>query len=173
MAPPLLGIETQAPTGDCLISQSASKEPMSGSRAYRRGKNLHALADDQFRGVSHGYVDLQSGAKFRFVSPDYFRMVPWQGEGLKPVGYGFESIEAIALSAIRVNRAAEGFTGNYALAARRQVLQEIDDRGILATPANSYVNELVTEAARLSIARNGLPAMIEYRESPSLRLNHS
>ena len=65
-------------------------------------------------------------------------------------------------------RAAEGLAGDYALAARRQVLQEIDDRGILATPANSFVNELVTEAARLSIARNGLPAMIEYRESPSL-----
>ena len=139
---------------------------------YCEGDDCGAVLkhDDQFRGVSHGYVDLQSGAKFRFVSPDYFRMVPWEGEGLKPVGYGFESIEAIALSAIRVNRAAEGFTGNYALAARRQVLQEIDDRGILATPANSYVNELVTEAARLSIARNGLPAMIEYEPTPRVAL---
>ena len=67
-------------------------------------------------------------------------------------------------------RAAEGLAGDYALAARRQVLQEIDDRGILATPANSYVNELVTEAARLSIARNGLPAMIEYEPTPRVAL---
>ena len=37
--------------------------------------------DDQFRGVSHGYVDRTSGAVFRFVSPDYLRLVPWEGDG--------------------------------------------------------------------------------------------
>jgi len=137
---------------------------------YCEGDDCGAILkhNDQFRGVSHGYVDRAAGAMFRYVSPDYFRMVPWEGEGLKPVGYGFESIEAITLSAIRVNRAAGDLSGDQALAARQQVLHEIDARGIIATPANSYVNELVTEAARLSIARDGLPATIKYEPEPGV-----
>ena len=31
------------------------------------------------------------------------------------------------------------------------MIAEIDRQGIIATPANSYINELVVEAARLSI----------------------
>ena len=127
--------------------------------------------NDQFRGVSHGYVDDQAGARFRYVSPDYFRLVPREGEGLKPVGYGYESIEAITLSAMRVNAAAAGLAEKEALAARQQVLAEIDDRGILATPANSSINELVTEAARLSIAAGGRYAVIEYEPEPRVRLH--
>ena len=30
---------------------------------------------------------------FRYVNPDYFRLVPWQSDGLKPVGYGYDSVE--------------------------------------------------------------------------------
>jgi len=108
--------------------------------------------DDQFRGVSHSYVDHQSGAAFRFVSPDYFRLVPWQGDGLKPIGYGYDSIEAIVAAASQVN--------DDSLARRQELLGEIDRRGILATPANSSINELVIEAARLSISQNGCPVSI-------------
>ena len=71
---------------------------------------------------------------------------------------------------MRVNQAAENLSGDQALAARQQLLQEIDARAILATPANSSINELVTEAARLSIARDGLPAAIDYSGTPSVRL---
>ena len=127
--------------------------------------------DDQYRGVQHGYVDRLAGVAFRFVSPDYFRLVPWDGDGLKPVGYGFESIEALVQAARRVNAAATGLKGEPALAARRRVLAEIDDRGVLATPGDSWINELVTEAARLSIARNGRPARIEYTPTPTVRLH--
>ncbi len=116
--------------------------------------------DDQYRGVSHGYVDKLAGAAFRYVSPDYFRLVAWEADGLKPVGYGYDSIEAIVLSAKRVNAAAD----------RGQVLEDIDRRGLLATPANSSINELVTEAARMSIAADGMPAVIEYGEKPTVRL---
>jgi predicted dehydrogenase len=128
--------------------------------------------DDQFRGVSHGYLDHRSGAAFRYVSPDYFRLVPWEGDGLKPVGYGYDSIEASVLAAIRVNAPAEGASGDAALARRRQVLEEIDRRGIIATPANSSINELVTEAARLSIAAAGRTATIDYAGEPSVRLEN-
>ncbi len=139
---------------------------------YCEGDDCGAIIEhnDQFRGVSHGYVDRQSGAAFRYVSPDYFRLVPWEGEGLKPVGYGFESIESIVLGAHRVNGAADGCTGDQALAARKQALEATDARGLLATPANSYINELVTEAARLSIARDGHPAVIQYDPAPTVRL---
>ncbi len=139
---------------------------------YCEGEDCGAILkhDDQFRGVSHGYADEASGAAFRYISPDYFRLVPWEGKGLKPVGYGYESIEAITFSAIRVNVAAKGLPGDEGLARRRQVLKEIDEGGILATPANSSINELVSEAARLSIARDGLPAVIDYSGTPAVRL---
>ena len=117
--------------------------------------------DDQFRGVSHGYVDDRSGARFRFVSPDYFRLVPWEGDGLRPVGYGYDSIEALVAAAVSVNAAGDVAENAESLARRQQLLEQIDQRGILATPANSYINELVTEAARESIGQAGKPVAIE------------
>jgi len=139
---------------------------------YCEGNDCGAIIkhDDQYRGVRHGYVDRQAGAAFRFVSPDYFRLVPWAGEGLKPVGYGFESIEALVQAARQVNTAAKGLTGDAAMAARRRVIEQINDQGLLATPANSWINELVTEAARLSITKDGQPVTIDYEPAPVVRL---
>jgi len=128
--------------------------------------------DDQFRGVSHGYTDRLSGAAFRFVSPDYFRLVPWEGDGLKPVGYGYDSIEANVQATLRVNAAGEGAAESEALAKRQQALDEIDRRGIIATPANSFINELVIEAARLSITQGGRHAVIDYKPAPAVRLRN-
>jgi D-galacturonate reductase len=124
--------------------------------------------DDQFRGVSHAYVDRRAGAVFRFVSPDYFRLVAWEGEGLKPVGYGYDSVEANALAALRVNAASAGLDGEAALARRREVLEDIDRRGIIATPANSSINELVTEAARESIQQRGRHVAIDSSRLPAV-----
>ncbi len=126
--------------------------------------------DDQYRGICHGYVDRQAGAMFRFVSPDYFRLVPWEGDGLRPVGYGFDSVAASVQAAHQLNMETAGLDDPTALARRQQLLREIDARGILATPANSSINELVTEAARLSIARDGQTAVIEYEPAPRVRL---
>lgn len=128
--------------------------------------------DDQFRGVTHGYLEHPSGAPFRFVNPDYFRLVPWQGDGLKPVGYGYDSVEAIVEAAIDVNRACDGLSGADALAKRQEAVRIIDRRGILATPANSCINELVVEAARLSIMHGGRHAAIDYDPSPTVRLRN-
>jgi predicted dehydrogenase len=139
---------------------------------FCEGDDVGAIVrhDDQFRGVSHGYVDHLSGAAFRFVSPDYFRLVPWQGDGLKPVGYGYDSVEAILQAALAVNAAGAGLADAAALPRRQQALAEIDRRGIIATPANSSINELVVEAARLSIAAAGRHALIEYAPTPHVRL---
>lgn len=126
--------------------------------------------DDQYRGICHGYVDRKAGAMFRFVSPDYFRLVPWEGDGLRPVGYGFESVEASVQAARRINAESAGLEEQASLACRQKLLFEIDGRGIIATPANSSINELVTEAARLSIAADGQTAVIEYEPEPKVRM---
>jgi D-galacturonate reductase len=137
---------------------------------YCEGRDCGSILqhNDQFRGVGHGYVDRESGAAFRYVSPDYFRLVPWEGEGLKPVGYGYDSIEANVLAALGVNAAAAGLQAAGALAARQRCLRDIDARGLIATPANSYVNELVIEAARRSIAAAGRRVSIKYEPVPTV-----
>jgi len=139
---------------------------------YCEGQDCGALIkhDDQFRGVSHCYTDHQAGTPFRFVSPDYFRLVPWDGPGLRPVGYGFESIQALIRAAQEVIDAGRELQGEQVLGARQRVLAQINNRGIIATPGNSWVNELVTEAARLSIVREGHPVKIEYEPTPLVRL---
>lgn len=111
--------------------------------------------DDQFRGVAHSYTDGKLRYPFRFISPDYFRLVPWQGEGLKPVGYGYDSIEAYALAAQRINQESSYLRGAQALAKQQAILDEIDAAGLLATPKNSSINEQVIEAARHSILDGG------------------
>ena len=118
---------------------------------------------DQYRGVSHGYVDDAVGAHFRYVNPDYMRLVPWDGDGLKPVGYGFESIEANVHAALRVKGAGD-------LAAKQAAIGAIDAKGIVATPGNSWVNELVTEAARHSVLNDGVAVGIEYGKKPGIRV---
>jgi D-galacturonate reductase len=129
--------------------------------------------NDQFRGVSQGYDHNAIGANvvvFRFINPDYMRLVPWEDEGLKPVGYGYDSIEANVMSAVRVNTASNAVSQGVALSTRQQLLKQIDDRGIIATPANSAINELVMEAGRLSILNDGAYAKIIYGEHPGVSL---
>jgi len=46
----------------------------------------------------------------------------------------------------------------------------VDQTGILATPANSYINELVVEAARLSIQADGEWADIAYGRNPHVKM---
>ena len=66
--------------------------------------------DDHDRGVSHAYLQGigPGGSHFNYVSPDFFRLVPWEGEGLRPVGYGYDSIEALVGAVERVEEAAGG-----------------------------------------------------------------
>ena len=56
------------------------------------------------------------------------------------------------------------------LAKRRQIIKEVDDKAIIATPANSSTNELVMEAARLSILHDGQMARIVYGADPHVEL---
>jgi predicted dehydrogenase len=131
-----------------------------GMTLYCEGDNAGATIahNDQFRGVQHGYLD-----RFKYINPDYFRLIPWNGPGLRPVGYGYDSIEAIVLAAIDVER-----RGGKSVEQRRAILKEVDDRGIIATPANSAINELVVESGRASIQSACPPHVIEY--APALRV---
>jgi D-galacturonate reductase len=118
--------------------------------------------DDHYRGVSLAYLDGigPGGSHFNYVSPDYLRLVPWEGPGFRPVGYGYDSVEASILTMTRIEGAVRGMDPGRSLAERRRLLAEVDERGIIATPANSSVNELVVEAARQSILADGAAVRI-------------
>jgi D-galacturonate reductase len=128
--------------------------------------------NDQFRTVSHCYAEGvgPGGKAFNYVNPDYFKMVPWESSGLKPVGYGYESVEAITRTAHRIECESAGLPEDEALERRRGMIREVDARGIIATPANSSVNELVMEAGRLSIMNEGRTARITYDNPPRVEL---
>ena len=84
---------------------------------------------------------------------------------MRPVGYGYDSIEAIVESACRVERAGEGLPEAAAREARRAAIRAVDGNGIIATPSNSAINELTVEAARMSIQSDGAPVIIEYGDT--------
>lgn len=129
--------------------------------------------DDQFRGVEHAYMDKHGpagGSRFRYVNPDFYRLVAWEGEGAKPVGYGYDSIAASIQAMHRIETETAGLDATAALNRRREMIAETDARGIIATPANSAYNELVVEAARLSILSDGDWAEIHYGDAPKVAL---
>ena len=61
--------------------------------------------------------------------------------------------------------ASAGANPKEALSQRQKLIKQFDSEGIMATPANSSYNELVTEAARLSILNNGRMVDITYGEN--------
>ena len=128
--------------------------------------------DDQFRGVSHSYLDGLgcAGSTFNYVSPDFYQLVPWEGPGYKPVGYGFLSVAASIETIHRIGNETDGLAEAQALEKRRAIIREADEKGIIATPANSAVNELVMEAARMSILRDGEIVNIIYGDHPHVEL---
>ena len=135
-----------------------------------KDKSGMILHNDQYRGVAHSYLEGIgcSGSHYNYINPDFFRYVPWEGDGYKPIGYGPDSVSALASTIVRIECEAAGLPGADALARRRLILQNVDSKGLLATPANSYINELVIEAARRSIVHNGRPVRIVYGSHPHI-----
>jgi len=116
---------------------------------------------DQYRGVKHS---LAGGDKvYHEPNPDFMQYVPWSGDGLRPVGYGYRSVEFIVHEALRVEAAGDD------LAARQALLREIDEKGLVATPKNSNYNELVMEAGRRSILAGGREVTIEYGDNAGVK----
>ncbi len=137
-----------------------------------QGKTGMVKHDDQFRGVSHCYLDGLgcAGSHFNFVSPDFYRLVPWEGPGYKPVGYGFQSIAATISTIHQMENEVSEMTPTQSLTRRREIIAAADAKGIIATPANSSTNELVMEAARMSILNDGAIVDIVYEGHPHVRL---
>jgi hypothetical protein len=142
---------------------------------YCEGKGQTGLIfhDDHHRGVAYSYLEGigPGGSKYNYVSPDFFRLVPWEGPGYKPIGYGYESVAGITQSIHRIGNETAGLAADAALARRRQLIREVDASGLIATPANSTINELVVEAARMSILQGAAPARIVYGDHPHVELN--
>ncbi len=132
------------------------------------GKSGLIEHDDQFRGVAHCYPDETGagGTHYNYVNPDFYRLVVWEGEGYKPVGYGYDSIAATINTIHRMENEVDGMGPDAAMQRRREIIREVDEKGIIATPGNSYINELVIEAARMSIENDGDIVEIKYGDKP-------
>jgi len=132
------------------------------------GKTGMIKHNDQFRGVRHSYLEGIgcAGSHFNYINPDFYRLVPWERDGYKPIGYGFDSIAASIHTMHRIECEAAGLAEDESLACRRRLIAEVDAKGIIATPANSAINELVVEAARMSILADGEPVTIHYGDKP-------
>jgi hypothetical protein len=70
----------------------------------------------------------------------------------------------------RLENAVAGLPPDAALAKRRELMHEVDAQGLIATPANSYINELVVEAARASILADAAPVRISYGDKPHIKI---
>jgi D-galacturonate reductase len=136
------------------------------------GKTGMIKHNDQFRGVEHSYLEGigGSGSHFNYVSPDFYKLVPWEGAGYKPVGYGFESVAASVSTACQIEDAVHQLSASDSLIRRRELITAVDKKGIIATPGNSYINELVVEAARISILKDGENVDIVYGDKPHVKL---
>ena len=120
---------------------------------------------DQYRGVKASYTeasDEPGDTIYAEPNPDYFQLLDQGGQGLVPVGYGHRSAEYII-------KASCGAAAMKDLAQRQNFIKQLDAQGIMATPANSSYNELVIEAARLSILNSGQEVEIDY-ETGSVKI---
>jgi hypothetical protein len=137
-----------------------------------KGKCGMIIHDDQFRGVIHSYLDGigSAGSVYNYINPDFYQLVPWEGAGFKPVGYGFDSVAAIINTICRMENEAVPLNEQKGLTRRRDFIKAVDRKGLIATPANSYINELVIEAARLSILNEGEMVQINYGNPPRVKL---
>ncbi len=137
---------------------------------YCEGKDRTGMInhDDHERGVRYCYLDNIgcAGSRYNYVSPDFYRLVPWEGAGFKPIGYGFDSVAANLQTIQRLELEVASLEEKASLKRRREIIHEIDQEGLIATPANSYINELVIEAARLSIVNDGALVKIHYGRKP-------
>ena len=139
-----------------------------------QGKTGMIKHNDQSRGVTHCFLEGIgcAGSQFNYVNPDFYQLVPWEGPGSKPVGYGFDSVAATINTIHRIENEIASFSEDESLKKRREIIREVDKRGIIATPANSYINELVVEAARMSILSDGDAVQIIYGDKPHIEPRH-
>jgi len=105
---------------------------------------------DQYRGVKASYnapgTD-PGDTQYAEPSPDYFKLINVGGEGLRPVGYGYRSVEYIIRSCLKAAAIDD-------LSERQKLIRCYDEEGIMATPANSSYNELVQQQLQRACDRS-------------------
>ena len=155
--------------GACLNVQNSLSFPDEAPGTNTQGLTLYCAGrangamirhSDQYRGIEHVYTakpEAPGSTIYAEPSPDYFQYVDLGSKGLRPVGYGYRSIEYLFRCCLRVEKASD----------RQQEIREIDREGIAATPANSRYNEHVIEAARQSILNGGSTVSIGNRTGGS------
>ena len=158
--------------GACLNVQNALGFPDAAPGTNTQGLTMYCSGgdrgawlqhSDQYRGLSYCYAEAPAGAAsttYAEPSTDYFQYLDLGGEGLTPSGYGYRSVAWI------VERALELGQDDRALEQRQALLRQWDEKGPMATPANSRFNELVIEAARQSIVNRGRPYRIQHGNNP-------
>ncbi|MBZ5670551.1 MAG: hypothetical protein LAO04_12575 [Acidobacteriia bacterium] len=148
-----------------------------GLTMYCEGKGQTGLIfhDDHYRGAAYSYLEGigPGGSKYNYVSPDFYRLVPWERPGYKPVGYSYDSVAGITQTIHRMETKTAELAPEAALERRRQIMQEVDAKGLIATPANSYINDLVVEAARASILHDAVPVRIVYGDRPHVEIKRT
>lgn len=155
--------------------------PNEGPGANQQGLTMYFEAgsrtclvehDDQFRGASYSYTTAKGpgGTFYNHVNPDFFKYVAWEGDGFLPVGYGYDSVAANIQAIHRIEKQTAGLDDKTATMRRVELIRDIDKQGFIATPANSYINELVIEAARQSILNNGVFVDIHYGHTPGVMM---
>ncbi len=156
--------------GACLSVADAIGYPDGAAGGNAQGLAMWAQGDndatllvhsDQYRGVKASYNsagDEPGDTIYAEPNPDYFQMIAQGGEGLVPIGYGHRSAEYIIRACCEAAAIPD-------LAERQQLIKRFDDEGIMATPANSSYNELVVEAARMSILNSGREVQIDYDQN--------
>jgi D-galacturonate reductase len=130
--------------------------------------------NDQFRGVECSFIRGRGPAnkRFHYINPDFFQLIPWEGKGYQPIGYGPDSVMANIKYMSQIEARVDKEPHNQH-SVRQIAIEEADRKGLMATPRNSYINELVHEAARLSILNDGDIALIEYGTEAGVGLKHA
>jgi predicted dehydrogenase len=162
--------------GACLNVQASLSFPDAAPGPNTQGMTLYFSGNgngawlqhsDQYRGLMYSFsekLDSPGGTQYAEPSPDYFLYQDFGGPGLLPSGYGVRSVDYLVSEALRIESETAGLSEESARGERRKRIAEIDRRGIVATPANSRHNELVCQAARLSILNGGRE--VEIRQRP-------
>ncbi len=146
-----------------------------GLRMYCQAKNKAAMLvhNDQYRGMEYCYAqkgDRPGDTYYAQPSPDYFKYVNLGSEGMAPVGYGYRSIEFIINNIRKSINSTQELPQDKAIKQRQKIIKQFDQQAVMATPANSAYNELVIEAARLSIQNNAKMVNITYGKNAGVEL---
>ncbi len=153
--------------GACLSVVDAIGYPDAAAGGNAQGLTMWNQGDtdatllahsDQYRGVKCSYNspgDEPGDTIYAEPNPDYFQMINQGGDGLVPIGYGHRSAEYIIKAGCKASQISD-------LSERQKLIKQYDEEGIMATPANSSYNELVIEAARVSISNGGREVQIDY-----------